>query len=455
MTTMSSPQATKKSMNIVCYAWLTLAVLGASGLVSPTRAQPTSGRSVMVDRVAAVVNTQVILESEVQRRMRQSAQTLAKSGQKPPPTAVFREQVLDRMITDLALVQRASQLGVTVDETTLTRAIGTIAQQNGLTVTGLRDQLEKEGTPFERFREDIREEILLARLREREVDNRVRVSDAEVDALLASRGQSLASEEELLVRQILIAVTEAQGDARARSRDQARRIAEDLLTKIKRGEDFAELARLNSNSPDAPAGGSLGWRTAARIPSLFLKSLEGAQVGAVIGPIDSGGGVHLLKLEDRRSRLASQLVDVYRARHILIRVDEQTSEPLALRRLAEVKRRLSLGEDFGALAREISQDPGSAARGGELDWAYPGDMVPEFERAAMNLRVREVSEAVRSVFGFHLIEVLEKRREPLTEDRLRLAARMALRERKLGEAVDEWTREVRANTFVETKKSGE
>lgn len=414
-----------------------------------------SPRSVMIDRVAAVVNKEVILESELLRRVRQAQQSLARSGQRPPSAAQLREQVLDRMVTDLALLQRAAQLGVVVDDATLTRAIGAIAQQNGVTVTGLRDQLEAEGVTFSHFREDIKDEITLTRLREREVDNRLRISDAEVDVFLASQGQSLAKTEELLLRQILLVVPEGSDDARKEARQKARSLATDLIARAEKGADFAELVRTHSAAGDAARGGSLGWRSSDRLPTLFVEAVKDKPAGSIVGPVDSANGVHVIKVDDRRSRLSSQLVDVFRARHILIRVDGQTSEPTALRRLDDVKRRLTLGESFANLAKEISQDPGSAARGGELDWAYPGDMVPEFERAALGLAVGQVSEPVRSVFGYHLIELIERKREPLTEDRLRLAARLALRERKLAEAIDEWTREVRANSYVEMKKAEE
>jgi peptidyl-prolyl cis-trans isomerase SurA len=400
-------------------------------------AQPAARQPVLLERVAAVVNNEIILESEVQRRLAQARQAMAKAKQPAPPESRLREQVLDRMINDLALLQRATQVGLSVDDITLNRAIARIAEQNGMSVQGLSAQLQSEGIAFERFRQDIREEILLTRLREREVDNRLTVSEAEIDAFLAAQGASLSRSEEWRVSQILL-------DSEAKAKAVAQR--------LQGGEDFAAVARELSLSPDGPNGGDLGWRAAERLPTIFLKAVEKLQPGQWTGPFQSPGGFHILRLEDRRSSIRSQVVDVFRARHILIRVDAQTSEQTATRRLQELRRRLGLGEAFEQLAKDFSQDPGSAAKGGQLDWAYPGDLVPEFERAALGLARGQVSEPVRTVFGFHLIEVLDRKQEPLTEDRLRLIARLSLRDRKLADAVDDWTREIRANSYVEIKR---
>jgi peptidyl-prolyl cis-trans isomerase SurA len=407
--------------------WMLLAGLLMAVAPVQVTAQANASRPILIERVVAVVNSEVIVETELQRRIAQARQSIARSGQQPPPPRVLREQVLDRMINDLALLQRAAMTGIAVDEPTLDRAVARIADQNGLSVTGLRDQLEKEGVAFARFRQDIREEIMLTRLREREVDNRLRISDAEVDAFLAAQGQSLARVDEIKLAQVLIPLPEK---ADAKAIEKAQQLAAQVYDKAKAGEDFAALVTAHSAANTSNAG-SLGWRSPDRLPSLFVNAVVRLAPGQVAEPVRSANGFHILKLEDRRSALQSQLVDVFKARHILIRVDAQTSEQVALRRLDEVKRRMSLGERFESLAKEISQDPGSAPRGGELDWAYPGDLVPE------------------------LIQMIDRKREPLTEDRLKLVARMALRDRKLAEAVDEWTREVRANSYVEIKRDAD
>ncbi|MFZ9315335.1 MAG: peptidylprolyl isomerase [Burkholderiaceae bacterium] len=414
-----------------------------NGAAAWAKAEP-----VLLDRVVAIVNDQVIVESDLQRRIAQVRQNLQRSSQRLAPEADLRRQVLERMVTDLALSQRARRVGITVDNTTLDRAIARLAESNGLSVTGLRNQLESEGVVFDQFREDIREEIQITRLREREVEDRLQISESEIDAFLAAQGQSLAQTQELRLAQILIPVAE---DASQEVRGAALALAERLAAEIKKGASFVELARTHSKGAAAAEGGSLGWRPADRLPSLFVQAVASLAPGGLAGPLQSPNGYHLVLLEDRRSVSQGPLVTAHKARHILIRVDGQVSEERALRRAQELRQRLSVGDAFDQLARDFSQDPGSAAKGGLLDWAYPGDLVPEFERALNELSVGQISAPVRSVFGFHLIELLERRREPLSQDRLRVSARLALRERKLTEAVSDWMREVRANSYVEIR----
>jgi peptidyl-prolyl cis-trans isomerase SurA len=232
---------------------------------------------------------------------------------------------------------------------------------------------------------------------------------------------------------------------------EAQRLADGVMAQLKAGASFADLARAHSKGPAAAEGGSLGWRAVDRLPALFVQAVASAKPGAVVGPLKSPNGLHILRLDDRRAIAQGPLVNVQKARHILIRVDGQATEERALRRAQDLRQRIALGEPFETLAREFSQDPGSAVQGGVLDWAYPGDFVPEFERALDALSVGQVSGPVRSVFGFHLIELLERRREPLSQDRLRVAARLAIRERKVTEAVSDWMREVRANSYVEIR----
>ena len=443
-------------------------VLGAC-LAQPESAQAQSGLStskasslplsmqlgdqarapILLDRVVAVVNNDVIVESELRRRLDQVRRNLSRSGQPLPPDQVLRDQVLDRMTTDLALLQRALEAGLQVDNPSLDRAIARLAESNGLTVSALREQLRAEGVSFDAFREDIRDEITISRLRERDVENRLRISDSEIDAFLESQGQSLAKVEEWKISQILIPLAPEASEQELQEATQRMRVWADSVRNS--GASFEDLARQHSKSPEAAEGGSLGWRSSERMPTLFFQAVKDLQAGELTAPLRSGNGLHLLRVDDRRVALGGELVDVYRARHILIRIDANTSEEQAARRLADVRDRLRLGEPFERLARAISQDPGSAPKGGELDWAYPGDLVPEFERALAQLRPGELSPPVRTMFGLHLIELLERKREPLSEERFRLAARLALRDRKLSEAVNDWMREVRANSYVEIK----
>jgi len=416
---------------------------------APSQGLRAPSSPTLIDRVVAIVNREVITASELARREKQFVVNLKRQGAAVPPPAVLREQVLDRMINDRAMLQLARETGIRVDDLTLDRSVARIAEQNGLSVSGLRNQLESEGISFSSFRQDIREEIILTRLREREVDNRLQISDSEVDTFLAAQGQSIQRIEEWKVAQILVRVSEnpSKQDLTA-AQDKVKRIEEAL-----RGpRTFAAVAKEFSDAPDRDQGGSLGWRTRDRLPTLFLEAVASLKPGEVAKTIRSPNGFHVLQLEDKRSTLRTQEVAVHRARHILVRVDAQVNEEQARRRIVDIRRRLELGADFAQLARDFSQDPGSAPRGGELDWAYPGDLVPEFERAMVALQPGQVSDPVRSVFGVHLIQLLERKREPLTEQRLRTAARMVLRDQKLAEVVADWTREVRANVYVEIKR---
>ncbi len=426
--------------------------------ISPRLAPPAQAQGlrapapILVDRVVAIVNREVITASELSRRERELLLSLKRQGVTPPSAESLREQVLDRMITDRAMLQLARETGIRVDDATLDRAIARIAEQNGLSVSALRNQLEAEGIAFSKFRQDIRDEITLTRLREREVDNKLQVSESEVDTFLASQGRSIQRLEEFKVAQILIRVPDTAGKEELSAAQAKLKQVRDAL---RSGQPFAEVAKQFSDAPDREQGGSLGWRTRERLPELFVNAVSSLKPGQVSADLRSANGLHVLLLEDQRSTLRSQEVAVHRARHILVRVDAQTSEEAALRRVQDLRRRVEMGADFAQLARDFSQDPGSAARGGELDWAYPGDLVPEFERTMVQLAPGQISEPVRTVFGVHLIQLLERKREPLTEQRLRTAARMALRDQKLEQAVADWAREVRANAYVEIKRDND
>ncbi len=435
--------------------------LGAGAQVKPIspRLAPPAGSPglrapapVLVDRVVAIVNREIITASELVRKERELLLSLKRQGVTPPSPQALREQVLDRMITDRAMLQLAKESGIRVDDATLDRAIGRIAEQNGLTVAALRTQLEAEGIAFAKFRQDIRDEITLTRLREREVDNKLQVTESEVDTFLAAQGQSIQRLEEFKVSQILIRVSENASKADLSA---AQDKLKEVRSALSAGQSFADVAKRFSESADREQGGSLGWRPRERLPDLFVNAVSSLKPGQLSADVRSANGLHVLLLEDRRSTLRSQEVAVHRARHILVRVDAQTTEEAARRRIQDLRRRVELGADFAQLARDFSQDPGSATRGGELDWAYPGDLVPEFERAMAQLAPGQLSEPVRSVFGVHLIQLLERKREPLTEQRLRTVARMALRDQKLEQAVADWTREVRANAYVEIKRESD
>ncbi|MCP5266554.1 MAG: peptidylprolyl isomerase [Burkholderiaceae bacterium] len=427
-------------------------LLLVAGLVPTWQGPLAAERIRLVDRVVAVVNNEVITSTELATRVEQVSRQLKQQNISLPPSDVLERQVLERMITDRVQQQRAREVGLKVDDAELAVAIERVAAENRLSVNGLRERLVAEGLGWNAFREEIRGEILRVRLREREIDSRVRISEADVDAFLADQSASGAdSTSELQVAQILLPVREGAG---ATDVDAQRKRADDIIAQLRGGADFGRLAAAYSAAPEAMSGGSLGWRSPERLPKLFLDALEKVAPGAVAGPVRSPAGFHVLKLLGRRGGSSGggaidKPVERTRARHILIRPNELVSEAEALRRLNDIRERvLKGGEDFGELARQYSVD-GSAARGGELGWVYPGDTVPEFERAMNALKPGQLSEPVRSPFGLHLIQVLERRTDRSSPERQRQLARAALREKRIAQAFDDWIRQMRDSAYVE------
>jgi peptidyl-prolyl cis-trans isomerase SurA len=364
-----------------------------------------------------------------------------------PDRAVLERQMLERLVLNKAQLQLARSSGLRIDELQLDRAVERIAESNKMTLADFRQALERDGVSFEGWREQVREEMLLTRLRQREVDDKVQVSDTELDLFLEqTKNRPEATEYNLA--HILIRVPDQASPERIEA---ARSRADKALAEARGGADFATLAASYSDAPDALQGGALGWRNEDRLPELFATALAKLQPGEVTAVLRSPAGFHILKVIDRRD--AGQQtgpVRQTRLRHILIRTNEVVSDAEARRRVLQLRQRIVNGEDFAEIARTNSDDA-SAARGGELDWVYPGDTVPEFERAYEALKVGEVSEPVRTPFGYHLIQVLERRTSEASPERRRLQARGLLRERKADEAYQEWLRQLRDQTYVELK----
>ena len=430
----------------------TLRLFAAAGvllLASGTGAQAQSGPREL-DRVVAVVNADVITASELRLRLRTIERQLERQRIERPPQDVLERQVLERLITERALLQAAREQGIRVDDAQVDRALAGIAQDNRVTPAQLRQQIEADGNSFRRFREELRDEIISARLREREVDGRVQISEADIDAFLEEQRNAPAAPETLELSQILVRVPEG---ATADQIERQRMRAEDILRQLRAGADFAQLAASFSDAPDAMKGGAIGARTADRLPQIFVQAVASLKAGELAPLVRSPNGFHVLKLTGRRSTgtdpLAGAPVVQSRARHILVRASELVTEAEAVRRLEQLRERVvSKQADFADLARQYSAD-GSAGRGGDLGWLYPGDTVPDFERAMNALQPGEVSRPVRSPFGYHLIQLLERRTDAASPDRLRTLARAALRERRIEEAAQEWLRQVRDRTYVE------
>jgi len=410
---------------------------------------PGQSANTAIDAIAVIVNDEVITQRELNERAATIVQRMQQQKLAQPETAELRKQVLERMIVERAQLQLAKEMGVRVDDNMLDKAITRIAEQQKMTVQQLRNQMEKDGTTFASFREDIREEITMQRLREYEVDNKINISEAEVDSFIAAEKAAASEQFEMNISQIMVRIPE---NATPEVLSQRLKRAEEVARQLRTGADFAKMAATYSDASDALQGGAVGWRPGNSLPPLFADALGKLKPGQVTQIIKSAAGFHILKLVDKRSMAdaaAQETVQQTHVRHILLKITPTMSAADAKRKLLELKERLDHGSaKFEDLARLFSND-GSASKGGDLGWLYPGDTVPEMEQAMNALKVGQVSEPVETSFGYHLIQVLERKTDDVSKEKQRAAARNALRERKLVEATEDWQREVRDRAYVE------
>jgi len=402
----------------------------------------------LVDRVVAVVNKEAITLSELNDQVAAAERQLRRQGTPLPDHATLERQVLERLILVKAQLQLANDLGIKVEDVQLDRAVQRIADNNGMSLADFRKALESGGVSFDKFRKEVREQIILTRLREREVDSKIHVSDSEIDMYLEQNKDTLQQQTEYNVAHILLRLPDQASPERIEA---ARARAEKARAEALAGADFAKLAATYSDGPDALKGGELGWRSTARLPDLFTAALKTMQVNGISPVLRSPAGFHILKLLGRREAggAAGPPVKQTHVRQILIRTNQAVSDADAKRTLENLRERIVRGgADFAELARVHSED-GSAARGGDLGWLYPGDTAPDFARAMDALKPGEISQPVKTQFGWHLIQVLGRRTAGMTPERMRLQAREALRERKSDEAYQEWLRKLRDETYVE------
>ena len=426
-------------------AWLALTLAAAVWAAAGPAPAQQPRQVVVLDRIVAVVNNEVITRADLDERYRFTTLQLKQQGTPLPPREVLEKQILDRLITDHVQLQLARETGLRVDDSELDRALQRIAQENKLTPEQLRAALEKDGVPFPRFREDIRNEIILSRLRQREVDNRIVVSEGEIESFINAQQGLAGRSEQYNLSHILVTVPENAGPEQIQTR---RGRAEQALQQLMTGADFRQVAAAFSDAPDALQGGAMGWRDGTRLPALFLDTLKSLQAGEVSPLMRSANGFHILKLNERRSSSAPVIVRQTRARHILVKTNELVPQAEARRRIETLKERLDNKADFAELARLHSEDA-SGSKGGDLGWLSPGDTVPEFEGAMNALKPDEISAPVQTPFGWHLIQVLERRDEDMSRDRQRLAAQTALRARKSDESYQEWVRQLRDRAYIE------
>ena len=414
-------------------------------LAAEQRAIDPQKQVATVDTVVAVVNEDVITRHELDERLQAVEAQLKKQGTPLPEQSVLEKQILERMIIEMLQAQFAKENGVRVDDNQLDTAITRIAQKNGFpTLAEFIAKLESEGVDVKKFREEIRAEIVATRLREREVESKLVISDAEVDNNLANKARKGSENEEYHLAHILVVVPEQASADKIRA---AHDRAEQALAQLAAGADFAQVAAGLSDGKDALKGGDLGWRPGDRIPPLFLNELQTLKPGQNTAVLRSPSGFHILKLIEKRSGSAPVVITQTHVRHILIKTSEVVSEAEAKKQILEIKQRIDAGADFAAQAKRYSQD-GSAQQGGDLEWLSPGQTVPEFEEAFNKLKIGEIG-IVESQFGWHLIQVLGRRNTDVSEQQKRQQARMAIGSFKSEELYQDWLRQLRDRAFVE------
>lgn len=403
---------------------------------------------VKLDRIVAIVDKNAITEQELESKVRTVSEQLTKQGKQLPQERTLRKQILERLIVDSIQLQLAAERGIKVNEVQLEKTIERIAEQNQMGVEAFRVALSNDGINYNTFREDMRNEITIARLKESEINNRINISEGEVDNYLTTQENSKdGKQEEFELSHILIRTPE---ESSPKDIEAAQVKVEEVLTALNKGESFEKVSANFSDAPNALEGGSMGWRSSGQIPPAFLALLKELSVGQVSKPIRSPNGFHIIKITNKRSADSALIVEQTHTRHILIKLNEVVSEQEAKLKMDGLKERLDNGANFADLAQQYSED-GSASSGGDLGWVSPGDTVPEFEKVMNELAPGEVSGPIRSPFGWHIIEVLERRKQDMTDQAARIKARKEIFTRKVEEAYEDWLHELRDRAFVELR----
>lgn len=416
--------------------------------LSATTTSSANPEIVELDRIVAVVNRDVITASDLDKRVRQIKQRLQESNTRLPAEDVLRRQILDNMILEEIQLQLAQQGNIRVDDEQLNQVVNNIARQNNMQLEEFRTTLERQGISFAAFREDIRRDMIIGQLQRNQVENQINVSDQEIDTQLSNTEDRLRLDDEYHLAHILIAVPES---ARPEQIEAARQKAETTLNQLRFGADFAQTAISVSNDQRALQGGDLGWIKRGSLPTIFADIIPKLNIGELTPVVRSPSGFHIIKLIDKRSDTRKHMIQQTLARHILVRTSEIVTDTEARTRLARIRERIVNGEDFGTLAKSSSDDPGSAADGGNLGWVEPGKMVPEFEEMMNKLAPGEISEPFDSRFGWHIVQVLSRRQHDDTESYLRNQTRNLIHKRKLEVERQNWLRRIRDEAYVENR----
>ena len=404
------------------------------------------GYAETLDRIVAIVEDDVILDRELNQEVAAVVQRMQASNAQLPPSYILRKQVLERMIVDKLQRQMAEKAGISVTEEMLNSSVNDIATRNNMSVQQFKEELERQGISYQSFLANIRNEIIINQLRGREIGGRIKVTDREVEHYLETQDKIGTEAIQYHLGHILIAVQEAASSAEIQK---AQKRADDIVNKLREGQDFTQMAMSLSDSDTALKGGDLGWRNLSEIPTLFAEQAENLPQGEIAGPIRSPSGFHIIKMLGKKGADQQHTITKTKVRHILIKTNELIDDAEAKKRLLALKERIANGEDFAALARTYSDDKGSALKGGSLDWVGPGDLVKPFEETMGSLAINQISEPVQTQFGWHLIQVQERENKDNSDEFKKNQVRDAIRKRKIEEETELWMRRLRDEAFVE------
>ncbi len=424
-----------------------LVALAITGLAhAQTRDLTTSG--VLLDRVAAVVNDGVVLNSELEEQIAAVTERLRDQKLELPPESVLRQQVLERLVVQELEMQRAERAGLKVPDEALNDALANVAQRNQIPLSQLPDALAQQGIDYASYRDSMRKELLRSLLLQRDVYQHIAVTPREVDQYLEKQKNAPSEASEYNVSHILIAVPQ---NATPEQIDEAGKKAQDIYDRATKGEDFAQLAVAYSNSQKALEGGSLGWLKGSQVPTFLTETVAKLKAGEVSQPMRTPTGFHLVKLNDIRTAGGPQIVDQIHTRHILMKTNEIADDATVKQKLTEIRERIEKGEDFAGLASVVSEDPGSASQGGDLGWTGPGSFVPEFEQTVGMLQENEISQPFRTQYGWHIVQLLGKRQFDSTDSSKRRQVAEAIRNSRADEETELWLRRLRDEAYVEYK----
>ena len=427
-----------------------LAVTAALGfsLQATAQTREIQGQGQLLDRVAAVVNDGVVLESEVDDQLATVKDRLHSQGQQMPPDAVIRQQIVDHLIVEEVEMQRAERAGLKISDETLNNAMSDVAQRNGITLQQLPQALASQGVDYASYRDSMRRELTLRLLQQRDVVQRISVTPREIDQYLERQAKHPSASAEYNVSHILIAVPQ---EATTAQLEAAQKKADDVYQRAKNGEDFAKLALANSNSQTALTGGALGWRKGTELPTVLADTVLSLKAGEVAAPIRAATGFHIVRLNEMRNVDKKEVVEQVHARHILMRTNELQDDATVKQKLENLRKRILAGEDFAAVVQVSSQDAGSAADGGDLDWSTAEAFPPEFEKELDDLKVNDISEPFHTQAGWHIVQLLGRRKYDETQELQRKVAADQIRASKVDEETELWLRRLRDDAYVDLK----